>query len=199
MGHSKWDDRGSPVCLAHLLYVGICPSSPFSRESRMRILLTLGLLASSSVLAQDISLGSTMLSAAQYSEGGTSLGYIDQPVSSTAQLAYGPASPSLPNGPSWPVAPVQPIAPVAQIPMLPAAAADPLNPQSPADPQSPLAVHLLVQTSQSSGSTVPAETAMPPAQKSANIMSVKTFDSLQNVASNVTNLVKLATTVNSGQ
>lgn len=173
----------------------------------MRHLLLLGLVASTSVLAQDITLGSTLMAATPGS-GGTSLGYIDQPTASNTLLGYGPnqpgqpGQPGQPNGPVWPLSPTLPIAPLApltQLPQLPAVAADPLNPQLPADPQSPLAVHLLVQSNQSSGATATTESAMPPAQKAAGTLSVKTFDSLQNVASNVTNLVKVVTTVSSGQ
>ena len=160
----------------------------------MRILLSLGLFCSTAVLAQDISYGTTALSAALYS-GGTSLGYIDQPTSTAVALGYGPAQPGLPNGPAWPVAPTQPLAPLAQLPLLPTAAADPLRPQSPADPQQPLVVQLAAQSYLTSGTST-TDASMPPAQKAAGTMAGKTFDSLQNVANNVTNLVKVVTTVN---
>lgn len=160
----------------------------------MRILLSFGLLCCTSVFAQDISYGSTALSAALYS-GGTSLGYIDQPTTTAIALGYGPSQPGLPNGPTLPTSPTQPLAPLAQQPLQPTAAADPLRPQSPADPQQPLAVQLAAQSSLSSGSTA-ADSSLPPAQKAASTMAGKTFDSLQNVANNVTNLVKVVSAVN---
>jgi len=165
------------------------------QETLMRLMLSLGLLCCTAVSAQDISYGSAALSVAAYS-GGTSLGFIDQPTTVGTALGYGPSQPGLPNGPTLPTSPTQPLAPLAQQPLLPTAAADPLLPQSPADPQQPLAVQVTAQSSLSSGTSV-TDASMPPAQKAANSMAGKTFDSLQNVANNVTNLVKVVTVVNS--
>jgi hypothetical protein len=163
----------------------------------MRFFLAFSLMLPVAVFAQDISSGVAVASTALYS-GGTSLGYIDQPSALGSGLGYGPSLPGLPNGPTLPSAPSQPLAPLGLTPQLPSAAADPLNPQSPADPQQPLIVQLASQSSASSSSTAITDASMPPSQKAAGTMAVKTFDSLQNVAANVSNLVKVVTAV-SGQ